>query len=63
LVVDYFNITISEGMGSISKLVNCTSLGTGNYTISWEAYLESDNKLLNVKAWSKPIEWKKVSCK
>ena len=62
LVVDYFNKTVSMGMGSLSKLVNCTSLGVGNYTISWEAYLESDNKLLNAKAWSKPDEWKKVKC-
>jgi len=63
LVVDYFNKTVSKGLGSISELVNCTSLGVGNYTISWEAYLESDNKLLNAKAWSKPDEWKKVECK
>jgi len=63
LVVDYFNKTVSKGLGSISKLVNCASLGVGNYTVSWEAYLESDKKLLNIKAWSKPNEWKKVSCK
>jgi len=62
LVVDYFNMTVFKGIGSLSKLINCTSLEAGNYIISWEAYLESDNKLLNVKTWSKPNEWKIVSC-
>jgi hypothetical protein len=62
LVVDYFTKTVSAGAGSAYAQINCTSLGKGNYTISWEAYLGSDDKLLNIKAWSKPDTWKYVSC-
>jgi hypothetical protein len=62
LVVDYFTKTVSAGAGSVSEQINCTSLGKGNYTVSWEAYLESDDKLLDVKAWSIPSEWKKINC-
>lgn len=62
LVIDYFNKTVLIGSGSISNPINCTSLGNGNYIISWEAYLGSDNKFLDIKSWSKPNQWMELEC-
>jgi hypothetical protein len=63
LVTSYSSETAPSGSGLITKSIICSSLGAGNYTVSWEAYLQSDNKFLNAKAWSKPNEWKRVICK
>jgi hypothetical protein len=61
-IVSVSSPIINQGSGSVSSLIFCNSVGSGNYMVQWRAYRVSDQRLLKEIAWSKTNEIIKIVC-
>ncbi|MFH0711317.1 MAG: hypothetical protein V1944_01950, partial [Candidatus Aenigmatarchaeota archaeon] len=61
-VKDPTTFTLPQIQGQISQPYYCSSLGTGTYYVTWQAYLQSDIKKVNPIAWSTASELQTIIC-
>ena len=52
----------SQGSGTASSLLYCSSVSSGRYYVAWKAYRMSDISLTNAVNWSKSNERQVINC-